>query len=96
VSRRLVVWGGVWAGASVAAFLVLDPILATFVTIIGLCLWGVAALASDWDRHSSFEDRELQRARRRAERRERTRDARARDRARWEAHQQRRAGRSSR
>jgi hypothetical protein len=96
VSRRLVVWGGVWAGGSVVAFLLLDPIVATFVTIIGLCLWGVAVLASDWDRHSSFEDRELERARRRAERRERTKDARARDRARWEAHQQRRAGRSPR
>jgi len=80
----------------VVAFLLLDPIVATFGAIIGLCLWGVAVLASDWDRHSSFEERELERARRRAERRERTKDARARDRARWEAHQQRRAGRSSR
>jgi type IV secretory pathway TrbD component len=95
VSRRLAVWGGIWLAGSVAAFLVLDPILAAFVAIFGLCLWGVAVLAGNWEQHSSFEQRELDRARRRAERRERTKDARARDRARWEAHQQRKAGRSS-
>jgi hypothetical protein len=94
VTRRLAVWGGVLAGGSVLAFLLLDPILAAFVTILGLCAWGVGLLASGWDRHPGFEERELERARRRAERRERTRGARARDRARWEAHQQRRAGRS--
>ena len=93
MSRRLIGWGGVWLVGSVAAFLVLDPILASFLAIFGLCLWGVAVLASTWDQHSSFEQRELDRARRRAANRERTKDARARDRARWEAHQQRKAGR---
>jgi hypothetical protein len=86
-------WGGIWAAGSAAAFAVLDPILATFLAIIGLCAWGVAALASDWDRHSSFEQREHDRARRRAERHERNRGARERDRARWEAHQKRRTDR---
>ena len=95
MSRRLIGWGGVWLAGSVTAFLLLDPILAAFVTIVGLCLWGVAALASGWEQHPSFEQRELVRARRRAARRERTKDARARDRARWEAHQQRRADRSA-
>ena len=95
VSRRLIGWGGVWLAGSVAAFLLLDPILAAFVAIVGLCLWGVAVLASGWEQHPSFEQRELVRARRRAARREKTKDARARDRARWEAHQQRKAGRSA-
>jgi hypothetical protein len=95
VSRWLAVWGAIWLAGSVGAFLVLDPILASFVAIFGLCLWGVAVLSSNWEQHSSFEQRELDRARRRAERRERTKDARARDRARWEAHQQRKAGKSS-
>ena len=88
-------WGGIWLAGSVGAFLVLDPILASFVAIFGLCLYGVAVLASNWEQHSSFEQRELDRARRRAERRERTKDARARDRARWEAHQARQAGKST-
>lgn len=96
MSRRLIGWGGVWLVVSVVAFLVLDPILAAFLAIVGLCLWGVAVLATGWDQHPSFEQRELVRARRRAERRERTKDARARDRARWEAHQQRKAARDAR
>ena len=96
VSRRLVGWGGVWAVGTVVAFLLLDPILATFVAVFGLSLWVVALAASGWEQHSSFEQRELARARRRAEQRERKKDARARDRAKWEAHQQRKAGRTSR
>jgi hypothetical protein len=95
VSKRLVVWGGVWLAGTAAAFLLLDPILAAFVGILGLCLWGVAVLSSDWERHPSFEQRELARSRRRAEQREKTKEARDRDRARWEAHQKRKARRSS-
>jgi hypothetical protein len=93
VARRLIGWGGVWLVGSIAAFLLLDPILASFLVIVGLCLWGVAVLSSGWEQHPSFEQRELDRARRRAANRERTKDARARDRDRWEAHQQRKAGR---
>jgi hypothetical protein len=93
VSRRLTVWGGIWLIGSAAAFLLLDPILASFLAIIGLCLWVVALLSSTWEQHPSFEQRELDRARKRAENRERTKDARARDRARWEAHQRRKVGR---
>ena len=66
MSHRLIGWGGVWLAGSVAAFLLLDPILAAFVAIVGLCLWGVAVLASGWEQHPSFEQRELARARRRA------------------------------
>jgi hypothetical protein len=95
VARRLIGWGGVWLVGSIAAFLLLDPILASFLVIVGLCLWGVAVLSSGWEQHPSFEQRELARARRRAERRERTKDARARDRARWEAHQQRKTERGA-
>ncbi|SNS90307.1 hypothetical protein SAMN06893096_11067 [Geodermatophilus pulveris] len=93
VSGRLVVWGVVVAAGSVAAFLLLDPILATFLAVVGACLWLLALLSSTWDQHPSFEQRELERARKRAAHRERTKEARARDRARWEAHQQRRSGR---
>ncbi|MGY1690449.1 hypothetical protein [Geodermatophilus sp. SYSU D01105] len=93
MSKRLMVWGGIWLAVAITAFLLLDPILAAFIAILGLCLWGVALLASDWDRHPSFEQRELARSRRRAAQWEKTKDARARDRARWEAHQQRKAGR---
>jgi hypothetical protein len=96
VSRRLAVWGGIWLVGSAAAFLLLDPILASAIAVFGLCLWGVAVLASGWEQHPSFEQRELARARRRAERREKTKDARARDRARWEAHQRRKAERDAR
>ncbi|MGY1633309.1 hypothetical protein ACI784_16540 [Geodermatophilus sp. SYSU D01186] len=96
MSRRLMVWGGVWAVVTVAAFLLLDPVLAAFIAILGLCGWVVALLSADWDSHPTFEERELARARRRAAQREKNADARARDRARWEAHQQRKAGRSSR
>ncbi len=93
MSRRLAVWGGIWLVGSVAAFLLLNAILASAIAIFGLCLWAVALLSSNWEQHPTFEQRELERARRRAANRERTKEARARDRARWEAHQQRKAGR---
>ncbi len=86
-------WGAIWLVGSVAAFLLLNAILASAIAIFGLCLWAVALLSSNWEQHPTFEQRELERARRRAANRERTKEARARDRARWEAHQQRKAGR---
>jgi Flp pilus assembly protein TadB len=90
-SRNVVVAAAVWVVVSVLAFLFLDPILAAFVAIFGLTLVVVAYLARDWDQHSTFEERELARARKRAAKWERTKDVRARDRARWEAHQARQA-----
>jgi hypothetical protein len=84
----------VWAAGSVLAFLNLDPIIAAFVVILGATAVVIAAAARDWDRHSTFEERELARARKRAEKWERGKDARDRDRARWEAHQARQAKKS--
>jgi cell division protein FtsL len=94
VAKRWLVGGGVWVVVTALAFWLLDPILATFLAILLLTAVVVVALAADWDRHPTFEQRELVRARKRAAKRERTKDARARDRARWEAHQARRAERS--
>lgn len=85
----------VWVAGSVLAFLNLDPILAAFLVILAGTAVAAAAAARDWDRHSTFEERELARARKRAEKWERTQGARDRDRARWEAHQARQAKKSA-
>ncbi len=81
----------VWAGGTLLAFRYLDPIIASFLVIMGVTLLVCAFLARNWDSHSTYEERENARARRRAEKWERGADARARDRARWEAHQARQA-----
>jgi hypothetical protein len=80
-----------WAGGSFLAVRYLDVIIAAFVVILGLTLLFVVFLARDWDSHSTYEEREIARARRRKEKWERGADARDRDRARWEAHQARQA-----
>lgn len=90
-----------WVGSaiailgSVAAFLFLDPVLAAFVAIMLVTLAVIAAVAADWDSHSTFEERELERARRRKEKWDRGAAARAKDRARWEAHRARQAAKDS-
>ena len=86
---RIALGVGVWAAGSVLALLVLDPILAALLAVLGGTAGALVAVARDWDRHSTFEERELARARRRAEKWERNKDVRARDRARWEAYQAR-------
>lgn len=91
---RMVLWGVLVAVVSVLAFLLLDPILAAFVAILLVTGAVVAVLARDWDRHSTYEERELARSIKRAEKWERNKDVRARDRARWEAHQARQADRT--
>jgi hypothetical protein len=83
----LVLAAVVWAVASVLAFRALDPIIAAFLVIMGLTALIIAVAARDWDRHSTFEERELARARKRKARWEAGKAARNRDRARWEAHQ---------
>jgi hypothetical protein len=97
VTVRWMGWMAVAVLAAVAAFVYLDPILAAFLSIMLLTVVVIASLARDWERHATYEERELERARRRAEKWERGRDARERDRVRWEAHQARqdakRAGR---
>lgn len=92
--RRLTLGVLVWAVATAAAFLLLDPVLGAAVLIFGGIGVALAVAAADWDRHSSYEEREMERAQRRKEKWVRGADARARDRARWEAHQARRAERT--
>jgi membrane glycosyltransferase len=87
----MVFWGALLAVVSVLAFLWLDPILAAFVAILLVTAAGIGYVARDWDQHSTYEEREAARARKRAEKWERGKDVRARDRARWEAHQERQA-----
>ena len=82
----------VWVVASVAAFAVLDPVIAAFAAILGLTVVGIAFLSSDWVRSTSFEEREAERVRRRKAKWDAGAAARERDRARWEAHQARKAG----
>ncbi|MCW2705301.1 MAG: hypothetical protein JWQ37_3296 [Blastococcus sp.] len=94
VSMRMVLWGALVGVVSVLAFVLLDPILAAFLVIMLVTGAGIAVLARDWDRHSTYEERELVRARKRAEKWERNKDVRDRDRARWEAHQARQAEQS--
>jgi phosphate/sulfate permease len=90
VSGRWLVSGLAAVLGSVAAFVYLDPIIAAFVAIVLMTAVAMAFAARDWDRHSTFEQRELERARRRAEKWERGKDARERDRVKWEAHKARR------
>jgi hypothetical protein len=92
----MVLSGALVAVVSVLAFAFLDPILAAFVVIVLVTGLVIAVLARDWDQHSTFEERELNRARKRAEKWERNKDVRARDRARWEAHQARQARKAGR
>jgi hypothetical protein len=91
---RGVLWAVLVALGSALAFLLLDPIVAAFVAILLVTGGVIAFLARDWDQHSTYEERELARSRKRAQKWERSADARARDRARWEAHQARQAGRA--
>ena len=99
-SRRAPLLLGVAAAVGLAvavgSFVLLDPILAAAVAILVVVSLAMALAARDWDRHETFEERELQRARRRAEKWDRNADARARDRAKWEAHQARQASKSAR
>ena len=89
VTTRGVVWGALTVLGSVLAFRFLDPIAAAFLVIMLVTGGVIAFLARDWDQHSTYEERELARSRKRAQKWERNADARARDRARWEAHQAR-------
>ena len=79
---------------SALAFLTLSPVLAAAVLIGSLTLVAVLGLAADWEKHPSFGERELARSRRGREKWERPADARAKDRARWGAHQARQAAKA--
>ena len=96
VNGRWVVAGLIWAAVSVLAFYGIgNVIVAGGLVVFGLVLLVVLAMASDWDRHPDFEERERARAQRRREKWERNAGARARDRERWEAHQARKAARGA-
>ena len=90
-TRLLVPGLGALALLAAAALLAPDAVVATGLVIAALTVLGLGAAAADWEDHPSFEDRERVRARKRKERWEATADVRARDRARWEAYQAKKA-----
>ena len=94
MSKRWWGWTVVYVVVAALAFLFLDWILALFVAIMGLTMVVIGALASTWDSSSTFEQRELARATKRAEKWERNAGSRAKDRARWEEHQAKQAGKA--
>jgi anaerobic C4-dicarboxylate transporter len=96
VSKPMVLWTGLVAVVSVLAFLLMDPIVAAFLVILLVTGLVIGFLARNWDQHPSYEERELARSRRRAAKWDRNKDKRAKDRARWEAHQARLARRADR
>ena len=75
------------------AFATLDVVIAAAVATVLVTALGIGVAASGWDQHSTYEERELARARRRQEKWDRNKDARERDRLKWEAHHARQAGR---
>lgn len=93
VRNRILIGLVVVVAVALLTYLTLDAILATFITIIVAAVAMVLVVGSDWDQHSTFEQRELARARKRAAKWDRTADARAKDRARWEAYQAKKAAR---
>jgi hypothetical protein len=92
VSKRWLRWLVVWAVVTALLFWLIYWVLALFVSVVGLTAVLVLAMASDWDQHTTFEEREQIRARRRKEKFERNAGARARDRAIWEAHRPKNSG----
>ncbi|MGY1654093.1 hypothetical protein [Geodermatophilus sp. SYSU D01119] len=97
MNGRLALAGVVWATVSVVAFVAIgNVIVAAGLVVFGFVLLVVLAMASDWDSHPDFEERELLRSRRRKEKWDRSAGARARDRQRWEAHQARQAEKAAR
>ena len=78
-----------YAVITALAFLVLYWVLALLIAIFGGTVLVVTAMARSWDEHSTFEQREMERARKRKAKYERNAGARAKDRALWEAHQAR-------
>ena len=89
MAKRWLMWTLVWAVVSALAFWAFYWVVALGISIMGAMLVVVAIAASDWENHSTFEEREQARARRRKEKYERSAGKRAKDRARWEAHQAR-------
>lgn len=95
-ARGPVIAAVVWAVGSAGAFVVLDPVIAAFVCILGLTAVVIAFLCSDWVRSTTFEEREAERVRRRKLKWDAGAAARDKDRARWAAHQAHQARRAAR
>jgi uncharacterized membrane protein len=93
VAKRWLAWTGIWVVVSALAFLVLYWVIALAVAIMGAIALLVAVMSSDWDSHSTYDERERERARKRRERYARGSAGREKDRARWAAQQARKAGR---
>jgi hypothetical protein len=74
-----------WLVVTGLAFWLLYWVVAVGIAMIGGIAVVVSLMSTDWDQHSTFEQREADRARRRKERYERNAGKRARDRARYEA-----------
>jgi hypothetical protein len=83
--KRGLIWGAGWVVVSALAFLLLYWVVALGISIMGLVAVVVAVASSDWENHSTFEEREQVRAGKRKEKYERRAGARAKDRAIWEA-----------
>jgi F0F1-type ATP synthase epsilon subunit len=77
--------GLIWLVVTALAFWLLYWVVAVGIAIMGAIAVAVAVLSADWDQHSTFEQREAERARRRKARYERNAGKRAKDRARYEA-----------
>jgi DNA-binding helix-hairpin-helix protein with protein kinase domain len=77
--------GLIWLVVSALAFWLLYWVVALGITIMGAIVVLVAVLSADWDQHSTFDQREAERARRRKQKYERNAGKRAKDRARYEA-----------
>jgi len=88
-----VIGAAVTVAVVVWAFATLDVVIAAAVAIVLVTALGIGVAARGWDQHSTYEEREMARARRRQEKWHRNKDARERDRRKWEAHQARQAGR---
>ena len=95
MNKRVLIGAAVWVVLTVGAFLV-DPILGSAVLLFGGVLVVVGHLASNWGASTTFEEREMTRARRRKEKYEANAGKRAKDRERWEAGKARKAGREAR
>jgi hypothetical protein len=88
--------GLIWLVVTALAFWLLYWVVAVGIAIMGAIAVAVAVLSADWDQHSTFEQREAERARRRKARYERNAGKRAKDRARYEAALAREAGKARR
>ena len=89
-SARRVIGTALGAAVTVAlvvvAYTAFDLVIASAAAIVLVTTFGMFVAASGWDQHSTYEEREAARARRRQEKWDRNKAARERDRLKREAH----------